>query len=104
MRPDKFRAAILKLHSQGLCPSSIAKSVGVSNKYVYKILKEAGTKPNRSPSYLTDEDRNEMIDMLKSGKQQKEIAEYFGITQARVCEIALGLGLRRRGPYRKDAQ
>lgn len=100
-RPNRFGPVILELHGKGLCPSAIAKITGASDTHVYLVLKKANLTANRSPNYISAEDREELISMLKSGRQHKEIAEHFGITSANVSRIAIEAGLRRRAPYRK---
>ena len=100
-RPDKFRSKILDLHGKGSCPADISRVLGVSDSYVHLVLRRANLTPNKSPVYLPQEDREELISMIKSGKQYKEIAEYFGTSEASVSRIAIEAGLRRRAPYRK---
>lgn len=103
-RPDRFRPVILELHGNGSCPTAICKLTGVSISYVYKVLRRASLTPNRSPYVFSPAEREELISMIKSGIKYKQIAEYFGTSRSTVCQIAVGMGLRRRPPRRKTSQ
>ena len=88
---------ILTLHAQGLSPAAIVRRGGGSRAQVYRALSAAGLKPHLSGAYLSPTDRREMEVRLRAGEAQRETAAWFGVSQARVSQIAIGLGLRRRG-------
>lgn len=96
-RQDSERHAnILRLHSDGRCASRIAALLGVSRAQVYRVLSAAGRTPNPSPAYLSHADREEVATMLRDGVGHQRIADWIGISQGRVSQIATRLGLVRK--------
>jgi predicted transcriptional regulator len=101
-RQDSERHAnILHLHSEGRCASRIAVLLGVSRAQVYRVLSAAGRTPNPSPAYLSRADREEVATMLRDGVGHQRIADWIGITQQRVAQIAARLGVVRKPRKRR---
>ena len=89
-------AAILRLHGEGRCPSKIATLLSVSRSQVYRVLASAKRTPNPPPAYLSRADREEMAVMLRDGVGHQRIADWFGVSQARIAQIAACLGVVRK--------
>lgn len=89
-------AEVLRLHYEGRWPTDISATLGVPRSRVYRVLAAAKVKPNPSPTRPVYVNRSEVEAMLRAGERTVSIAEWMGITQQRVSQIAVELGLRRR--------
>lgn len=87
---------ILRLHHEGYRPRAIIAILSVSRTHVYRVLATAGVRPNPSPAYLSRADREEIVAMLQNGAGQKYVAEWLGVTQQRVSQIAAEMGVGHR--------
>ena len=89
-------ANILRLHSEGRCASRIAALLSVPRAQVYRVLASAQRTPNPPPAYLSRADREEVATMLRDGVGHQKIADWIGISQGRVSQIATRLGVGRK--------
>lgn len=73
---------IKELYDQGLSNLKIAKELGIGNQTVSKYLKEKfGIKKEKCVKHI-DQDTFEKL--WKTGKSDKEIAEYFGVKETTI--------------------
>lgn len=94
-------ANILRLHGEGRCASRIAALLSVSRAQVYRVLASAGRTSNPPPTYLSRADREEVAAMLRDGVGHQRIADWIGISQQRVAQIAARLGVVRKPRKRR---
>lgn len=90
-------AEVMQLHHAGCWPRRISIMLGVPRSRVYRVLATANVTPNPSPARLGCIDREEVALMLRAGERHHAIAEWFGVSQPRISQIASQMGLRRRG-------
>jgi DNA-binding CsgD family transcriptional regulator len=105
MREQNSKAEVLRLYAEGLRPRQIADQIGVSPAAVYKEISRASKKlhaktPTHAVMLIKTEhisfdsvDRaflshreTEVMQLLKEGLRQKEIANRFGMSPATVAK------------------
>jgi DNA-directed RNA polymerase specialized sigma subunit len=94
-------ANILRLHNEGRCAPRIAALLSVSRAQVYRVLSAAGRTPHPPPAYLSRAEREEVATMLRDGVGHQRIADWIGISQQRVAQIAARLGVVRKPRKRR---
>jgi|GEM_PF-3507972 len=82
---------IIELHKAGLSYSEIAKQIGVSMRYVYKIT---GTYANNLSTELTEKN---YITAVKHGFESKEeLASHFGVSRMTIQRFEERTGIKQK--------
>lgn len=80
------------LRDQGLSNKEIADKVGCSTATVSKYLPSQ----RKARARLSDEDRNDILELYHSGKKVKEIAESYGCTLPTIYNLLKAEGIQVR--------
>jgi hypothetical protein len=87
-KPNINRDAVRELFERGMTKQKIAESLNCSQGSVARIVKEDNLLRDRIPQGApTKVDKEKCAEMLEEGKEMKEIAAHFGVSQARISMI-----------------
>jgi AraC-like DNA-binding protein len=75
---ESFVARVLSLHDQGLVQTAIAKRVGVSQRYVSKLLQDAGRKAHHAGRRWTFAEHVQVMRLKFGGASHLQIAMAVG--------------------------
>ena len=94
---EKTKEKILNLHATNVTQKKIAENLGISLYQVQKALgKLKSNKIKTSNIKVPNEKEQKIINLYKSGKSQKEIADLFGTYNTSIRRILLRFGIQLR--------
>ena len=86
------------LRDQGLSNKEIAEKIGCSAATVSKYLPSQ----HKARARLSDEDRNDILELYRSGKKVKDIAESYGCTLPTIYNLLKAEGIQVRGKKKTE--
>ena len=89
IRRDKIRVD----YRDGIHPADIAKRYELTEAYVYTVCKGLTSPNNKGYSAILKDNSSEVIELLESGFNKKEIADRFSVSRNAVVQFARDRGL-----------